>query len=187
MPPHIERKSYQLTVDIYEARKLKPVDGKTCDAYVGVEFGRIFEVTKTRAKTVNPEYKERVLVPVHLPAIIDNIILRVIDCNIIQAKEILGSYYLNINRLINETMTRDNERRRGSLSNITSTQWINLYGPQLEAAETDLKGKYQLYPDDAPAYVGSLLIKATMEENSNPRKDKQDILSKEYKPPLVYY
>ena len=36
LPPHIERKSYQLTVDIYEGKNIKPVDGTTVDAYVGV-------------------------------------------------------------------------------------------------------------------------------------------------------
>jgi len=36
MPPHIERKSYQLTVDIFQGKNIRPADGETVDPYVGV-------------------------------------------------------------------------------------------------------------------------------------------------------
>ena len=187
MPPHIERKSYQLTVDIFEARKLKPVDGDTCDAYIGVEFGQIYEKTETQPKTTEPVWNERILVPVHLPAIIDNIIMRVIDANIIQKKEIIGSFYLNINRLINETEVAQERGQANRLSNITTTQWVNVYGSQLGCEDSEVKHNYSIYPDTAPWYVGSLLIQATMERNSNPKKERTPLLIKAPRPPLVYY
>lgn len=45
MPTNVERKSYQLTVDIYEGKEIKPVDGETVDPYIGVEFGMIYSRT----------------------------------------------------------------------------------------------------------------------------------------------
>lgn len=86
LPPHIERKSYQLTVDIFEGRDIKPVDGSTVDSYIGVEFGMIYSRTETIVDTVNPVWNEKVEVPVHTPSKITNIILRLIDSNVILAK-----------------------------------------------------------------------------------------------------
>lgn len=51
-------------------------------------------------KNVNPEYNTKVYVPVHLPAITDNIILRLIDFNYITKQQVLGSFYVNINKII---------------------------------------------------------------------------------------
>jgi len=36
MPPHIERKSYQLTVEVYQGKDIRPADGETVDPYIGV-------------------------------------------------------------------------------------------------------------------------------------------------------
>jgi hypothetical protein len=36
MPPSVERKSYQLSVDIYNGKDIKPADGNSVDAYIGV-------------------------------------------------------------------------------------------------------------------------------------------------------
>lgn len=54
LPPHIERKSYQLAVDIYEGRDIKPVDGSSVDAYIGVEFGMIYSRTEAIVNTTDP-------------------------------------------------------------------------------------------------------------------------------------
>lgn len=121
--------------------------------------------------------------PVHLPAIIDNIILRVIDMNLIQDKEILGSYYFNINRLINESVSNS----RQSLTNISSMQWINLYGPQNDGKNKDARRNYQLYPDNAPYYIGSVLLQAKMETKSNPACRKEKLHVKYDIKPLVFY
>lgn len=60
LPPHIERKSYQLAVDIYEGRDIKPVDGSTVDPYIGVEFGMIYSRTETIVESINPVWNEKV-------------------------------------------------------------------------------------------------------------------------------
>lgn len=56
MPPHLERKSYQLSMEIYQAKNLRPADGETVDPYIGVEFGQIYQRTETAIKNCNPEW-----------------------------------------------------------------------------------------------------------------------------------
>lgn len=36
VPPQIERKTYQIIVDVLEGKNIKPADGTTVDSYVGV-------------------------------------------------------------------------------------------------------------------------------------------------------
>lgn len=36
IPPTIEKKNYQLAVEIFQGEYIIPADGKTCDPYIGV-------------------------------------------------------------------------------------------------------------------------------------------------------
>ena len=102
MSANIERKTYQLSVEIYYGRNIKPCDGGAVDSYVGVEFGRIYEKTDPISKNVNPDYMKKVYVPMGLPAVTESIALRLLDMNLIYKTELIGSHYVNINRLLKE-------------------------------------------------------------------------------------
>lgn len=41
-------------------------------------------------------------------------------------------------------------------------QWINMYGSQTVCKNNEAKRKYSIYPDHAPYYVGSILVKASI-------------------------
>ena len=77
-----------------------PADGKTCDPYVGVEFGHLFSKTDPAIKNTNPIFMQTVYVPLSLPAVNENIALRLNDFNYIQKIQVLGSYYINVFELI---------------------------------------------------------------------------------------
>ncbi len=41
-------------------------------------------------------------------------------------------------------------------------QWVNFYGPQIETSREDPKNIQQFFPQLAPYYVGSLLMKVSI-------------------------
>ena len=51
-------------------------------------------------ETVTPTYGTRVYLPLALPAVTDNIVIRINDFNFIQKSEVIGSHYININKII---------------------------------------------------------------------------------------
>ena len=87
-------------MDIYNGKNIKPQDGKTVDSYIGVEFGQTYTMTEPAMKTVTPEYGTRVYLPLALPAVTDNIVLRINDFNFIQKAEVIGSHYINVNKIL---------------------------------------------------------------------------------------
>jgi hypothetical protein len=192
LPPHIERKSYQLTVDIYRAVDVKPVDGTTVDPYVGVEFGMIYSKTRPIANECNPIWNESVEVPVHTPSKIANIVLRLIDSNLIQKPEVLGSCYLKLSKLLEEANNLLLDfKERNSNSRFDKRRWLNFYGAQLNCKDNDAKQKYSIYPDHAPYFVGTVLCRSFMELKSNPVRDhhaiKEDPNNKFVPRPYVHY
>lgn len=54
-----------------------------------------------------------------LPTVTDHILIRIIDFNVIQKAEVLGSHYVNINRLLKEVT--DNK----DLQSVSSQQFNN--------------------------------------------------------------
>ncbi len=87
-------------MEIFEGEYIIPADGKTCDPYVGVEFGHLFSKTTPAMKNTNPIFMQTVYVPLSLPAVNENIALRLNDFNYIQKILVLGSYYINVFELI---------------------------------------------------------------------------------------
>ena len=57
----------------------------------------IYEKTQTVVNDLNPQWNETLKIPVHLPAHVDNVILRLIDANVFKSKEVMGSCYVPIN------------------------------------------------------------------------------------------
>ena len=51
---------------------------------------------------VNPNYMKTVYVPVGTPTVTENIAIRINDFNYIQKNEVLGSHYINIEKLISQ-------------------------------------------------------------------------------------
>lgn len=51
-------------------------------------------------KELNPKFNLKLYIPVMLPSITDNIAFRLCDYNLVQANEIMGSYYVNIMELL---------------------------------------------------------------------------------------
>lgn len=72
-------------------------------------------------------------------------------------------------------------------------KWVNIYGAQKEAKNNETKYKYSIYPDHAPAFVGSILIQASMELKNNPIKEhtrhpkKEKSLITAGSMPFIYY
>jgi len=52
-------------------------------------------------KNTNPIFMQTVYVPLSLPAVNENIAIRLNDFNYIQKIQLLGSYYINLSKLIN--------------------------------------------------------------------------------------
>ena len=57
-----------------------------------------------------------------------------------------------------------------SLTRYDKKQWINFYGAQTKCKNNETKHKYSIYPDHAPYFVGSVLVKASVELRNNPVK-----------------
>lgn len=194
MPPHIERKTYQLTIELIQGRNLKPVDGKTVDSYIGVEFGQIYIKTDPVMKTTTPTYGDRVYLPLALPAVTDNIVIRIGDFNFIQKQEILGSYYININKLLKGDGVVGKDICQPHLGQkklkVTDPQWINFYGPQMEASNEEQKNVHQFFPELATYYVGSILARIKVTPDSNPERKTEKMAKREMnieKKPTHYY
>ena len=56
----------------------------------------IYERTKTIVNECNPAWNETLQIPVHYPAYVDNVILRLIDANVFKSKEVMGSSYISL-------------------------------------------------------------------------------------------
>lgn len=150
VPPEIERKTYQVIIDVIRGKNIKPADGKTVDSYLGVEFGQVYSVSETILKNTNPVYKTRIFLPLSLPAVVENLAFRLHDFNFIQKVEVLGSYYLNISELLKSIVTipnlalnfnnKNNSRNVYKLSDrapIGDFRWVNFYGPQMHSKRDD--------------------------------------------------
>ena len=62
-----------------------------------------------------------------------------------------------------------------------------MYGPQNDGDNNDARRNYQLYPDGAPYFVGSILIKACMDKSSSPASKVQKISQEPALKPLLCY
>jgi hypothetical protein len=49
-------------------------------------------------------------------------------------------------------------------------QWVNFYGPASNASNEKHRNIYQFFPDLAPHYVGSVLLKLTISEQTRPER-----------------
>lgn len=112
-----------------------------------------------------------------------------------RSKEVLGSCYLSISKLLKESENRDSLIKSDKkIDRYDKMQWINFYGSQTICKNNEAKRKYSLYPDHAPYYVGSILVKASIEQKNNPvkehtklpKKDKTDLTVAGSRP-FVYY
>ena len=144
-----------------------------------------------------------------LPAVIQNIAFRLNDFNFIQKVEVLGSYYLNINALIKayesiESITileGDKKKKNQPATSLlfenripyNEFQWVNFYGPQVYTNRDEQKNLQEFFPALAPYYVGSVLMRVQIKENSQPEIKKEKVPSDEIKvlkldkiPPVFY-
>lgn len=102
-------------------------------------------------KNRNPKYNARVFVPLSLPAVIENIVVRINDFNFIQKGEVIGSHYININKLLQKEGAlvdgvQQSHIRKDKKLLITDLQWVNFYGPQLDASNKEQKNVQQFFP-----------------------------------------
>jgi Ca2+-dependent lipid-binding protein len=44
----------------------------------------------------NPAWNETLQIPIHYPAYVDNVIIRLIDANVFKSKEVIGSCYISL-------------------------------------------------------------------------------------------
>lgn len=51
---------------------------------------------------------------------------------------------------------------------VTDLQWINFYGPQIETSNDEQKNVYQFFPELATYYVGSVLMRIKIQEDTDP-------------------
>ena len=71
---------------------------------------------------------------------------------------------MDINELLEEFEKGDKIKvnEEGVRRNYSKLQWINLYGPQLKTNNKKQKNIQQFFPQLAPYYVGSLLMKISI-------------------------
>lgn len=87
-------------MDIIEGKHIKPADGSSVDSYVSAEFGTVYSKTDVKGKNCYPKYKNRLFLPLSIPANVDNIAFRIYDMNMMLSNELLGSFHLSINEIM---------------------------------------------------------------------------------------
>ena len=102
-------------------------------------------------ETVTPTYGTRVYLPLALPAVTDNIVVRINDFNFIQKSEVIGSHYININKILKKEGISGKEVGQSHIRpekklRTTDLQWINFYGPQVETSNDEQKNVHQFFP-----------------------------------------
>ena len=74
--------------------------------------------------------------PLSLPAVIENIVIRINDENLFLRGEVVGSHYISISGLLKKEGKSGKDINQSHIPKhhkltLNELQWVNFYGPQL--------------------------------------------------------
>lgn len=137
IPPEVKLEKKQLKVSIFQAINLMKMDTsfiikKSCDAYVTVLYGDQSIKTNYIPKSLNPEFKTNLLLPVADPMFITKLVIVLKDHDTMSADDLIG------------TLTFDlTEVKKGKLS---LPFWAHIYGSPPEASISEAANLMDNYP-----------------------------------------
>lgn len=145
-----------LRVKVFKAENLPKMDAiGSCDPFVEVRYGNNTNKTSVLKKVQSPEWYEELQLPVVLPSVADNVVVKVFDFDVGTAPEFIGQKIVSLKEIQTPTP---------GTKNWTTPSWVNFYnGKGAQGEATDYAGRLLTSFNVSPAEARSAVVKISPE------------------------